>query len=362
MTDTHTDPGPLPSAAADALVDRLFGATLGALELLSVYLGWRLDLYRSLATDGPATPGQLAEQASIDERYAREWLEQQAAAGILAVEDPTAAAGERRFSLPPGHEAVLVDPTDLSHLAPFAAIVVGIADALPEVVDAYRTGAGVPYVRYGADFRDGQGAINRPAFHHDLANWMEALPDLDHRLRTIGARVVDLGCGQGWSTIALARAYPHADVVGIDTDQASVADAVLNAGSECVTVRFRTDDRFEDGSVDLVCVFEALHDMADPVAVLRLARGWLAPGGTVLVADERVADTFHARTGEVERMMYGWSVLHCLPVARADSPSAALGTVLRPAVVDHLAAQAGFASVRALPIDHDFFRFYRLDP
>ena len=349
--------------SADALVERLFNATLGALELFSVHLGWRLGLYAALAAGGPATTSQLAKRANIDERYAREWLEQQAAAGILTVDDATAAAHDRTYSLPDAHRDVLVDSESLNHVAPFAGLVAGIGDALSDVVDAYRNGEGVPYARYGAALRDGQGAINRPAYRHQLAGWIAAMPDVDARLREAGSRVVDLGCGQGWSTIALARAYPAAEVTGVDSDAASISDAQANAAEAGV------DAQFVEGhatavppGVDLACIFEALHDMANPVDVLAAARAALAPSGAVLVVDERVGEAFTAPADEVERMMYGWSVLHCLPASRAETPSAALGTVLRPGTVERLASEAGFSGVEILDVENDFFRFYRLNP
>lgn len=353
-------------ARRDALAERLFGAAIGTLELFGVHLGVRLGLYRWLAGSGPMTASELATVAGIDERYAREWLEQQAVAGFLEVEDPAAPAGERRYSLPPGHEAVLADPQDAAYAAPFAPMIVGIAGALPAVVEAYRTGAGVPYVRYGADFCDGQAAINRPAFIHELASWVAAAPDLDGRLRSDPpARIADLGCGQGWSTLALATAYPSAVVHGIDLDEASIRAAEENAaGREAaarVTFAVRDAGRLAEwGPYELVCIFEALHDMAAPVEVLAAARAALAPDGAVLVADERVADSFTAPGDEVERMMYGWSISHCLPASREVQPSAALGTVLRQGTVRDLAGAAGFSSVEVLPVDNLFFRFYLL--
>lgn len=349
---------------ADALVERLFGATVGALELLSVHVGWRLGLYRILA-DGTHTVNEFAAYAGIDERYATEWLEQQAAAGILHVVGLAGEGEPRRYHLPAAYRGVLVDPEDPAHVAPFAPMVVGIAAAIPDVVEAYRTGAGVPYPRYGADFRDGQGAINRPAYHHDLAGWIAAMPDIAERLRA-GGRTIDLGCGQGWSTLALARAFPAAAVVGVDNDKASIDDAQLHAERSPdggpTNLAFRhTDAAAIDDTADLVCIFEALHDMADPVGVLRIARDHLSDAGAVLVVDERVDDEFRAPADEVERMMYGWSVLHCLPASRAEQPSAALGTVLRRPTVSALAAEAGFSRFTELPVEHDFFRFYRLD-
>lgn len=354
--------------ARNALVERLFESTIGALELLSVHLGWRLGLYEVLAASGPLTAADLAAKAPIDARYAREWLEQQAVAGILVVETGSTVPEERRFVLPAAHAEVLADPENPAHVAPFAPMIVGIAGVLPEVVEAYRAGTGVPYEHYGRDFRDGQGRINRPAFTHELAGWLRASEEVHARLSgDPPARVADVGCGQGYSTVAIARAYPKALVDGFDLDEASVGDSKQVATDSGVgdRVSFAVRDATElaqAGPYDLVCIFEALHDMARPVEALAGARVALAPGGSVLVADERVADAFTAPGDEVERMMYGWSVVHCLPASRTEEPSAALGTVLRTGTVERLAGEAGFSTVEVLRIENDFFRFYRLVP
>lgn len=356
------------AGSTEALVERLFESTIGALELLSVYLGWRLGLYVTLAESGPMTVDEMAAAAGIDGRYAQEWLEQQAVAGILEVERHDDTTGELRFTLPPAHAEALAAADSPNHVAPFAPMIVGIAAALPEVVDAYRSGRGVPYERYGADFREGQGAVNRPAFVHELRDWLAATGEVHDRLSgEPPARVADVGCGQGHSSVAIARAYPKVLVDGIDLDEASIADAgkVSKEAGVADRVTFSVDDAAalsKSGPYDLVCIFEALHDMARPVDALRQARRALAPGGSVLVADERVADTFTAPGDAVERMMYGWSVLHCLPASRAEEPSAALGTVLRTTTVKRLADDAGFSNLEVLPIDNDFFRFYRLIP
>jgi 2-polyprenyl-3-methyl-5-hydroxy-6-metoxy-1,4-benzoquinol methylase len=350
------------TVATTALDERLVEATIGTLELFGVYLGSRLGLYEALDAGGPTTAGGLAERAGIDARYALEWLEQQAVAGFLDVDDATDPLA-RTFSLPPAHRPVLLDPVDPAHLAPMAPMVVGIAQVLDEVVAAYRTGDGVPYARYGAAFRSGQGGINRPAFSTALVEeWLPAVPGLVPALER-GGRIADVGCGQGWSALALARAFPRAEVLGIDLDVASIEDARRVAAAEGVAVRFETADAAElagHGPFDAVLVLETLHDLARPVEVLRAARSALGPGGVLVVADEGVADTFTAPGDELERMMYGWSITHCLPAARVEEPSAAIGTVIRESTVRALAAEAGFGTVEVLPVDGGFFRLYLL--
>ena len=346
------------------LDQRVLDAAIGALELFGIHLGSRLGLYDALL-GGAATVGEVAAAARIAPRYAQEWLEQQAVAGVLTVDDVAADAQARRYTLPEAHVGVVADPVALDHLAPLAGLVVGIAAVLDEVADAYRSGGGVPYARYGADFRRGQGAINRPAFTSALVEeWLPALGPAVERLAT-GGRLADLGCGQGWSSIAVARAFPGAEVWGIDSDPASIAEARAAAEDHDVTVRFECADAgalAEAGPFDVVTVLEALHDMARPVDVLAAARAALAADGVVLVADEAVAPTFTAPGDDLERMMYGWSITHCLPAAMAEQPSAAIGTVIREGTVRELATGAGFGRVDVLDVDGGFFRLYALRP
>lgn len=191
-----------------SLDQRVLDATTGALELFGIYLGSRLGLYEALRRQGASTAAGLADAAGIAPRYAREWLEQQAVAAVLTVDDVTAGADLRCYTLPEAHAGVVADPVALDHVAPLARMVVGIASALDEVVAAYRTGTGVPFSRYGTDLRAGQGGVNRPAFTSALVEeWLPALGAASQRLAT-GGRLADLGCGQGWSTLAVARAYP----------------------------------------------------------------------------------------------------------------------------------------------------------
>lgn len=350
------------ATGAQPLTDRLFAAALGAFDLAGVYLGDRLGLYQALATTGPATSAELASRTGIDERYAREWLEQQAVTGMLAVDD--GAPDPRRFALPEEHRSALVNVDDLDAIAPLARMVAAAIGRLPELVDAYRTGAGVSWERYGADMREGQASFNRPAFTHLLAGWISQISDIHARLMADPpATVLDAACGEGWSTIALARAYPRARVIGIDIDAPSI-DAARRHGHEAGIARqleFRAIDAAAlREPVDVAIIIEAVHDMSDPVAVLRAIRRNLASDGSLIVIDERVAESFNAPGDDVERFMYGWSITTCLPDGRSRSPSAATGTVMRPATLRAYAVEAGFESVETLPIDNDFFRFYRL--
>jgi hypothetical protein len=182
-----------------AFADRVFASALGGIETLSIYLGDRLGWYRALAEGEPLDAPTLAARTGTDERYAREWLEQQAVSGILTVDDADAEASARRFSLPPAHAEVLADADSLDHLAPLGRFLAATAAQLPALLDAYRTGGGVAWAQLGEDARDAQGDINRPWFLRELAPALATVPSLHSVLSRPGARVADVGSGHGRS-------------------------------------------------------------------------------------------------------------------------------------------------------------------
>ncbi|HVX18237.1 MAG TPA: class I SAM-dependent methyltransferase [Acidimicrobiales bacterium] len=371
MSTTTTEPTHQAAdelaTAIGAFAQRVAMATIGTFELATIELGMRLGLYASLA-QGPKTPPELARAAKIDARYAREWLEQQATAGIASVDvEPTDGDPDRRvFSLPVAHQACLLDPDSLACVAPLATFATAGPAVLPELVEAYRNGTGISFAGYGEWVRRAQEGANRPQFTNLLAaDWLPTMPDVVARLQGDGGRVAELGCGSGWASIATARAFPGATVDGFDSDAASIDAAKANAAAAGVGDRARfhvRDAATEEGSgYDLVCCFEALHDMAHPVEALAAMRQLAAPDGAVFVVDERAADALTPNDPDpMQHLFYAASVLHCLPVGRSEPDSAATGTVLRTATLERYATDAGYSTVEILPIEHDMFRFYRL--
>ena len=350
------------TASRDALAGRLFEAALGTFDILSVYIGHRLGLYEDLARSGPTTAAALAARTGTNERYIREWLEQQAITGLLTVTGGPPA--DRQFSLPTAHAEVLTDQDSLFYMTPFTSQLVGITRPLDELLEAFRTGAGIPFEHFGADIRDGIADGNRVLFINQLATeWMPAMPDIHERLLADPpARIADVGCGSGWSSIALARAYPRASIDGLDLDNSSIEQARRNAAHAGLSdrIRFEVRDAADPAlhhGYDFACAFECIHDMSDPVGALRAMRELVGPGKSVLIGDERVAKEFSAPGDEVERLMYGFSILHCLPVGLVDQPSAATGTVMRPDTLRDYAIMAGFEGVEVLPVEHDLWRF-----
>lgn len=363
MTTTTID-----LSKAEQLTGRTCNGLLEAMDLVTIYLGHRLGLYQALAAGGPATPQELAARAGIHQRYAREWLEQQAVTGILEVAaEKNGRAGERRYTLPPAYAFAVADPVTPFPIVAFAQALVSLAGVAPRLVEAYRMGKGVPWGDYGPDMLEGQGGLNRGWLRLDLGTkHLPAIPEVHARLLADPpARVLDMACGVGWSSIAIAKAYPKVQVTGYDVDEPTIQRARKNAEGEGVADRthFEAADATQaqaSGKFDLAVIIEAVHDVSRPVELLARTRQLLVPGGSLIVADEKTADSFTAPGEFLERFFYAASVLVCLPSGMADQPSAATGAVMRQATFESYARQAGFSHVEVLPLEHESLRFYRL--
>jgi SAM-dependent methyltransferase len=363
---TITEPEPTLEEQTQAFADEVVMAALGAMEVTVANFGRRLGLYQALRVAGPGgcTPGDLATAAGIDARYAQEWLEHQGGAGVLHVDDSAAPADVRRYTLPEAHAIALLDEEHPAYVGALVDIPPIIARTLEAVTDAFRTGAGVPFAAYG--LHDMQAGFTRPMFAHSLVDeWIAGLPDVHARL-VAGEplRVADFGCGEGWAAIYVAEAYPNVTVQGFDLDDVSIAMARRHASERGVSdrvtfdVRDLADEAFAD-TFDLVFACEVIHDLSDPVGVLSTMRR-ATPTGAVLIVDENADDHFAPTGDPIQRLLYAFSILHCLPAGRDAEHSAATGTVMRPETMRGYAQEAGFGKVDVLPIEHPMFRFYRL--
>jgi 2-polyprenyl-3-methyl-5-hydroxy-6-metoxy-1,4-benzoquinol methylase len=357
-----------PSTADEAKIEEfsgnLFMAALATLELANVELGVRLGLYEALAGAGPITAAELAASAGIAQRYAREWLEQQAVAGVVEVDPTSLHPNARRFTLSNAHAHVLTADDSEACMKPCAAVVPWVAQAIELMERAFRTGEGVAFGDFG--LHDVQAAFTRPVFaNHLTQTWLPALPDVQAKLSEGDpVRIAEVGCGEGLAAITISKAYPNTTIDGFDLDEASISVARKNAADAGVSdrVRFELRDAADPaiaGDYDLVLAIEMLHDVPDPVGILRTMSKLAGSSGAVLVADERAEDAFTAPAGEMERFLYAFSTLHCLSVSLQDS-GAGTGTVMRTETVGRYAADAGFECVDVLDVDHPQFRLYRL--
>lgn len=360
---------PAAPQAIEQLVGRLFGSGVGAIELCNAYLGIHLGLYQAL-DEAPATPAELAHRTGCDERYLREWLQAQAIGGFATVDGNDAATA--RYTLADGIADVFVHETAPTYLGGLPDALTAAATVLPQLVEAYRTGSGLPYAAYGRDAVTAQAALNRPSFVNSfVGEWLPQLPDVLARLQDTDrpARVADLGCGMGWAGIELAKAFPHIQVEGRDNDEASIAIGRQHAVDAGVADRVTLEvvdisDTTADWSphYDFALFVECVHDFPRPVEALQNARAAVRPGGTVLVVDERVDEAFTPPADEVQRFFAAASAIWCLPQGRVGADPEPIGAVIRPDNMRDLARRAGYSRVDIVPIEHPFWRFYRLVP
>ncbi len=317
------------------------GATGGA---GLVVIGHRLGLYRSLA-EGPATPEQFAQRTGCAPRYLTEWLRGQAAGGYVSYD---AATGE--FSLTEEQAFCLADPNGPNLPAAFLTVL-GYLRAEPQITEAFRTGEGFGWHQHDDDVFVGVDAFFRPGYVAALVpEWIPALEDVEAKL-TAGGRVADLGCGLGSSSVLLAQAYPRTTVVGSDYHRESIELARKNAAetglSDRVTFEVATAQGFSGTGYDLVTMFDALHDMGDPVGAARRIHEALAPDGTWLLVEPFASDRVEENLNPVGRLYYAGSTFLCVPNGLSQPGGHALG------------AQAGEAAIRAVVAEAGFTRFRR---
>jgi 2-polyprenyl-3-methyl-5-hydroxy-6-metoxy-1,4-benzoquinol methylase len=348
----------------DAFADKVFADLLGTLSSYATTIGVDLGWYEALAGTDSMTSVELATTTDTDERYAREWLEQQTVSGYLNVVDPTLSVTDRRYSISPEAAEVLTNRSSLAYMAAFPGYITTLGRSLDNIVEVYRSGAGYGWHDHGDGARCGQAEANRPMFLSLLGpEYIGSIPEVDAALRA-GGRVADIGCGLGWSSIGMARAFPDATVHGYDIDGPSIERARVNAVEAGVAdrVSFHTQDvgELDAEGFDLVLALECVHDMADPVSVLAAMKRLAKPTGTVIVMDERVGEHFTGEPDPIEQLIYGFSLICCLPDGRNAPESAATGAVMRPSTLDRYATEAGFTSTEILPLENDFFRFYHL--
>ena len=352
----------MDEARAEALNGRIFTEIVGGLGLFAVYLGHRLGLFKELEKNGPVTVSQLARRMKLSERYVREWL--LAVATSEYVE--TDAKGEK-FHLPEEHAAVLADEDSPFFMGAFPGVLQGVAIAIDPLIEAFKSGGGVRYEDYGKHLREGVALTNRPMFQHDYTQkWIPAMPDVETKLRQ-GARVADVGCGVGWSSVFLAKYFEKAKIDGIDADDKSIAEARRIAARHGVADRVHfhvnTIEEFNiETPYDLVTAFECLHDLPYPVQALSRMREMANPGGTVFIADEAAGEGFSENKNLMGRFCYNVSVLHCLPQAMVYPRAAGTGTAISENTVRTYAHKAGYSDVSVLEIENPFFRFYKLTP
>ena len=327
----------------------------GAMAAGMVHVGVKTGLFRAMAGAGPMTASQVVKTSKLQARYVEEWLKGMVASGYLAY-DP----GAQTYTLSE-ERAYFLASDDTDHfVGGLFAMVPPLMRVAPEVAKAFREGGGVPFGEFGADCVHALDLINRGQYETRFADyWMKSLPEASAKLAA-GGRALDVGCGSGAVVVALAKAFPKAEIVGIDPDAQSVERARANAPSN---VRLEVSDtsRFNSAPFDLVTLCDVLHDLAEPLKTLQEMRALLKPDGTLFIIEPRAADRLEDNCNPVAATFYGFSVFHCMTQSLARG-GPGLGTCLGPAATEKLVRQAGYSRFQRLDIRSLTNLFYSAQP
>jgi 2-polyprenyl-3-methyl-5-hydroxy-6-metoxy-1,4-benzoquinol methylase len=322
-------------------------------------LGDRLGLFKELAEHGPATSGELATRTGIDERYAREWLGGMTAAGYLTHDVATG-----RFTLPREHAPILAQEGGPFFMGGGYALLLAEIGQLDRIEDAFRSGRGVPLASYGKRLQQAQERYSTGWVENALTQvWIPAMPAVRSKLER-GAAVADVGCGGGLALIKLAQAFPNSYYVGYDAFEPAIVRATENARRAGVSDRVRFQQLDGEGGLpaeyDVITTFDVVHDAAHPRQLLEAIRQSLKPDGIFVCLDMNCSDQLEENVGPIGAMMHGISVLYCLSTSIAHGGEG-LGTLGLPEIkLRGLAAEAGFAAVRRVPMENPFNILYEI--
>ncbi len=317
-----------------------------AMHAVMILLGDRLGLYKAMADSHPITPAELAQRTGTHERYVREWLNASAASGYV-----TYTAATKTYTLPPEQAlALAVEDSPVFLPGVFQILSACFHDA-PKIEDAFRTGKGVGWHEHHHDLFHGTERFFRPNYNANLvSNWIPALTGVEEKLK-LGAKVADVGCGLGASTILLAEAYPKSEFYGFDYHAGSIEMARQAAARAGVAARIRFEvapaKQFPGKDYDFVAFFDCLHDMGDPAGASAHVRAALKQDGTWMIVEPFAGDTPQANHNPIGRIFYSASTMLCVPASMAQEVGAALG------------AQAGEQRIREVVTAGGFKRFRR---
>jgi 2-polyprenyl-3-methyl-5-hydroxy-6-metoxy-1,4-benzoquinol methylase len=328
----------------EAFVQRAVGDVGAALTASLVAIGDKLGLYRAMSEAGPVTSAELAERTGTAERPLREWLAAQAAAEYLTYD-----AGTRRYALPAEHAVALVQEESPAFVAGAFQSMTAATRAIHKVTEAFRTGNGVGWHEHDPDLFEGVERFFRPGYNANLVDqWIPALDGVGTKLET-GARVADVGCGLGASTIIMAGAFPRSRFTGFDYHKASIERACERAAAagvaDRVSFEVATAKDFP-GTYDLIACFDCLHDMGDPVGAAAHIHAALDAEGTWLLVEPKACDELEDNLNPVGRLFYSVSTLVCTQASLAQEVGAALGAQAGEKRLREVVTQAGFTRFR----------------
>ena len=340
-----------------AVAERLFRDMAGAMTAGMVYVGTRTGLFRTMQGKGPMRLDDVAHASGLQPRYVEEWLKGMASAGYLAY-DPQA----RTFALSDEHAYFLASEGSDHFAGGMFEMVPVLMRVAPKVAQAFDKGGGVAFDEFGPDCVTALDLINRGMYEHRFIDyWLKSLPEATTRLQA-GGRMLDVGCGSGRVCMAFAKAFPNAEVCGIDPDGESIRRA-KEAGAD-LSIRFHatTTDKLERGAgFDLITICDCIHDLAEPVKTLKEIHALLKTDGTLFIVEPKAADRLEDNLNPVATMFYGFSIFHCMTQSLARG-GPGLGTCMGPATTEKLLKEAGFKSFEILEVKSQVNLFYAAKP
>jgi len=342
-----------------AMAERVYRDVAGAMATGLGYLGAESGLFAAMGGRGRMTLDEVVTASGLVPRYVEEWLHGMVAAGYL---DYDATAGT--FELPAEHAYLLSSVGTDHHMAGMFGMPPPLLAQASQLLRAMREGGGVPFADFAPACRHAIDVMNRGNYDARLVDyWLAQMPDVCARLAA-GGEVLDVGCGHGYAAIAMARGFPASRVTGVDPDPASIAEARAAAAAAGVQIDFveaTLDALAAEPRFDLVTICDSLHDLPDPVAVLKQVRERLAPDGVLLVIELKVSDRLEENRHPIGTMFYGFSMFHCLTQSLAQD-GAGLGACLGPTRTLALFEAAGFARAEQLSIRSPTNLFYAARP
>ena len=328
----------------EELQGKVMGDVGGALGLLMAYIGDQAGVYCALEEQGPITHTALAQSTGLNERYLREWLSANAALGYVDYD-----AGEDSFSLSPEQAAIFSHEGEPTCMQGFFQAVIGQIATHETALEVFKTGRGRPWGEHHTCCFCGTDRFFRPGYVANLVNsWIPALDGVKEKLEA-GARVADIGCGHGSSSILMAQQYPSAIIHGFDFHQPSIQAAQEEAESKNLSnVEFRVSSakEFPGADYDLICIFDALHDMGDPLGAARHIRDSLRPGGTFMLVEPMAGDSLAENLNLLSGIYYSFSTTVCVPTSKAQEVGLGLGAQAGEARLTQILHEAGFSQVR----------------
>jgi Methyltransferase domain len=315
-----------------------------AMSVPLVRIGLRLGLYKAMEAAGPITSQELAEIAQISERYAREWLAQSAASGYL-----TYNPGDRRFKLPPEQAMAFAHQDGPFFIGGAFDAVAALYQTQTLVEEAFKSGGGIDWGDHAGCLFCAIGAMLRPRYSANIVqNWLPALDGVVGKLER-GAKVADVGCGTGYSTFIMAKAYPNSTFVGYDFHEPSIAhaaDRARHTGAGNIRFEVAKAKDFPGKDLDLVTCFDVLHDLGDPVGAAAHIHRSLKPDGTWMLMEPLAGDVMEDNFGPVGRLAYGFSTMACVPVSLSQEIGMALGAQAGQKKLTEVIGAGGFSRVR----------------